>query len=75
MRKLLALALGLGLLSLPGLMSVAAKAQSSYASPPPAYTQGAGSPYTTGALKRKKHAVVRHKQKTSIRHRRVKRAQ
>ncbi len=71
MRKVLVLALGLGLLSLPGLMSVAAKAQSSYASPPPAYTRDAGSPYTTGALKRSKHAKRSHTRTTSKRTKKV----
>ena len=49
MRKLLALALGLGLLSLPGIMTLPAKAQAVHTQ----YTTSHGG----SALKRKKHAT------------------
>ena len=52
MRKLLALALGLSLVSLPGIFTAPAKAQSIE----PPHTRNAGSPYQT--LKRKKHMTT-----------------
>ena len=51
MRKLLVLALGLGLVSLPGIFTAPAKAQSIE----PPHTRNAGSPYQT--LKRKKQVT------------------
>ena len=52
MRKLMVLALGLGLVSLPGSFTLPAKAQSIQ----PPHTQGAGNPYSH--LKRKKRTTV-----------------
>ena len=57
MRKLLALALGLSLVSLPGIFTAPAKAQS--VEPP--HTRNAASPYQT--LKRKKHTTTAVKTK------------
>jgi hypothetical protein len=61
MRKLLALAVGLGLLTLPGFSVLPAKAQS--VEPP--HTRGAGSPYQT--LKRKKQKTTAATQQTGKR--------
>ncbi len=52
MRKLMVLALGLGLVSLPGTFTLPAKAQSIQ----PPHTQGAGNPYSH--LKRKKRTTA-----------------
>ncbi len=52
MRKLMVLALGLGLVSLPGTFTLPAKAQSIQ----PPHTQGASNPYSH--LKRKKRTTV-----------------
>jgi hypothetical protein len=70
MRKLMVLALGLGLLSLPGIAVVPAKAQSIQ----PPHTTGAGSPYTTGALKRKKQVTAKQTGKAGVRRGRGKRS-
>jgi hypothetical protein len=69
MRILLALALGLGLLSLPGISIHSAKAQ---AVP---YPGSPGSPYTTGSLKRHKPAATHHARKVRVRGHKVKKAQ
>ena len=69
MRKLMVLALGLGLVSLPGSFTLPAKAQSIQ----PPHTQGAGSPYTTGALKRKKRTTAAQTQSDGSSPRAVKR--
>jgi hypothetical protein len=58
MRKLLAHALGLGLLSLQAISIPQANAQAV------AYPGSPGSPYTTGSLKRRKHAAKPHAQTT-----------
>ena len=55
MRKLLALAVGLGLLVPAGFMVLPAKAQS--VEPP--HTKGAGSPYQTLKTNKKKHHATR----------------
>ena len=70
MRKLMVLALGLGLVSLPGTFTLPAKAQSIQ----PPHTTGAGSPYTTGALKRKKQVTAKQTRKAGVRQGRVKRS-
>ena len=58
MRKLMMLALGAAFLSLPAVSIPQANAQAV------AYPGSPGSPYTTGSLKRRKHATKPHAQTT-----------